>query len=133
MVNADSCRVTVPEVIPNQTVVFGCDIPAGRWAVRCARGDVQTIYSVADELESPPMVALIRALTTPVEPRHLGPGVTTFEALCASAPLRLDDGFLAETSTELSGVFSGLIRLQRRSSRDRSLRSVDAYRGYEFP
>lgn len=33
-VNADSCRVTVPEVIPNQMVVFGCDIPAERWAVR---------------------------------------------------------------------------------------------------
>jgi hypothetical protein len=32
------------------------------------------IYSVFDELESPPMVALIRALTTPVEPRRAAPG-----------------------------------------------------------
>jgi hypothetical protein len=96
-VNADSCRVTVPEAIPNQMVVFGCDIPAESWGVRCARGDVPMVYSVADELESPPMVALVRALTTPVEPRYLGPGVTTFEALCASGPVRLDNAFFAES------------------------------------
>ena len=96
-VNADSCRVTVPEVIPNQMVGFGCDIPAERWAVRRARGDVPMVYSVADELESPPLVALLRALNTPVEPRYLGPGVTPFEALCASAPVRLDNAFFAES------------------------------------
>ena len=62
-VNADSCRVTVPEVIPNQLVGFGCDIPAERWAVRRRRGDVPMVYSVADELGSPPLVALLRALT----------------------------------------------------------------------
>ena len=96
-VNADSCRVTVPEVMPNQLVAFGCDIPAESWAVRRARGDAPMIYSVFDEVESPPMVAGIRALTTPVEPRYLGPGVTTFEALCASAPVRLDNAFFAES------------------------------------
>lgn len=78
-------------------VGFGCDIPAESWAVRRARGDVQMVYSVADELESPPMVALRRALTTPVEPRYLGPGVTTFETLCASAPMRLDNAFFVES------------------------------------
>jgi hypothetical protein len=36
-----------------------------------ARGDVQMVYSVADELESPPMVALRGALTTPVEARAI--------------------------------------------------------------
>jgi hypothetical protein len=89
-VNADTCRVTVPEVIPNQMVVFGCDIPAESWAVRRGHGDAEMVYSVFDELESPPMVALTRALTTPVEPRYLGPGATTFEALCASVPVRRD-------------------------------------------
>ena len=96
-VNADSCRVTVPEVVANQLVGFGCDIPAENWTVRRARGDVPMIYSVFDEVESPPMAAGIRGLTTPVEPRYLSPGVTTFEALCASVPVRIDNAFFAES------------------------------------
>jgi len=96
-VNADSCRVTVPELIPNQLVAFGCDIPAESWAARRARGDAPMSYSVFDELESPPMVALIRALTTPIERQYVGSGVTTFEALCATAPVRLDNAFFAES------------------------------------
>jgi hypothetical protein len=61
------------------------------------------VYSVADELKSPPLIAMLRALTTPVEPRHLGPGVTTFEALCASAPVRLDNAFFADSRAERPG------------------------------
>lgn len=96
-VNADSCRVAVPEVIANQMVLFGCDVPAASCAARGARGDVPIVYSMADELDTPPMVALLGALRTPVEPRYLGPGVTSFEALCASRPVRLDNAFFAES------------------------------------
>ena len=102
-VNADSCRATVPELIPNQLVAFGRDIPAERWAVRCARGDAPMSYAVFDELESPPLVALIRAVTTPVERRYLGPRVTTFEALCATAPVQVDNAFFAESRAGRSG------------------------------
>jgi hypothetical protein len=59
--------------------------------------DVPMVYSLADELESPLMAAVIRALTAPVGPHYLGSGVTTFEALCASAPVRLDNACFAES------------------------------------
>ena len=50
--------------------------------VRIQHGSVPMVYSVANGLESPPMVALLRALYTPVEPRYLGPGITTFVSRC---------------------------------------------------
>lgn len=96
-VNADSCRVTVPVVLPNQMVLFGCDIPADKWAARCARNDVPMIRAVFEELDAPAMVALFGALTTPVDAACRGPGVTTFEALAGATTVRLDNAFFAES------------------------------------
>jgi len=96
-VNADSCRVTVPTIVPNQMVLFGCDIPSDKWAARCARDDVAMIYAVFEALDTAAMKALFGALTTPVEAGFLGPRVTTFEALCAATTVHLDNAFFAES------------------------------------
>ncbi|MBX9605748.1 MAG: hypothetical protein K2Y51_05965 [Gammaproteobacteria bacterium] len=97
-VNADSCRLQGVPPLANQVVLFGCDIPAAAWQARCARADVPMIYSVAAEAGAPAMVALLTALTTPVDAALLrAPRVTTFEALATAAGVRLDDSCFEES------------------------------------
>lgn len=97
-VNADSCRLHGVPPLANQVVLFGCDIPAPAWQARCARADVPMIYSVAAEAGAPAMVALLGALTAPVDAAVLrAPHVTTFEALATAAGVRLDDSCFAES------------------------------------
>lgn len=97
-VNADSCRLVGVPAIANQLVLFGCDAPTPAWEARCARGDVPMIYSVAAEVSAPAMVALLGALTAPVDAAVLrAEGVTTFEALATAAGVRLDDSCFAES------------------------------------
>lgn len=96
-VNADSCRVTVASVMPNQMVLFGRDIPPDKWAARSARNDAAMVYAVFEALDTPAMVTLFGALTTPVEAASRGSGVTSFEALCAATTVRLDNAFFADS------------------------------------
>ncbi|MGE0860868.1 MAG: hypothetical protein AB7I01_14740 [Gammaproteobacteria bacterium] len=97
-VNADSCRLQGVPPLANQVVLFGCDVPTAAWQARRARADAAMIYSVAAEAGAPAMVALLTALTTPVDAALLqAPGVTTFEALAASAGVRLNNSCFDES------------------------------------
>jgi len=96
-VNADSCRVTVPSIMENRLVLFGCDFPAESYAALLQRDDVPKIFSVYAEIEAAPMVALLTALKTPVAESCKRSGYTTFETLCADKILITDNSYFEES------------------------------------
>ncbi len=96
-VNADSCRVTVPQLIPTQSVLFGCDFPPEQYAKVQARCDVPMLFSVYDEVDSEPMQAFLKRVTAPLADTYKLPGYTTFEALCTQKTIEIDNSFFAES------------------------------------
>ena len=96
-VNADSCRVTVPAVMPIQSVLFGCDIPAEGYAALLHRDDIPKVFSVYEEIDTAPIKALLNALTAPVAESFKLSGHTTFEALCAEKTYTLDNSYFDES------------------------------------
>ena len=106
-VNADSCTVTVANVMENQAVLFGCDIPPDRYAAIVERDDLPKVYSVYAGIDSAPVVALLDALRTPVAAQYLRDGCTTFEALCAGKTLKMDNSFFEESRRGKPPLASG--------------------------
>jgi len=96
-VNADSCRVSVPSVLPSRLIGFGGDIPADKCEAIRRRDARPLVMSLEAEADAPPMRALLAAVTAPV-PEHVARQGRTFEALCAAKnDTRIDDSFFAES------------------------------------
>ncbi len=96
-VNADSCRVSVPQVIDTQVVLFGCDFPPGKYAEIKRQRNIPMLFSVYDELESETMVDFLRRVKEPIADTFKQNGSTTFEALAADKPVEIDNAFYAES------------------------------------
>jgi len=96
-VNADSCRVTVPSVMPSKLIGFGCDIPADKCEAIRQRDTRPLVMSLEAEIDEPHMVELLAAVTAPVPERFSREG-RTFEALCAAKNnTRIDNAFFEES------------------------------------
>ncbi len=96
-VNADSCRVSVPSILPNQVVSFGCDFPADKYEVILERCDVPTLFSVYDETDHEEMIAFLKAVTEPLAEKYKCDGYVTFEQLCAEKTIEIDNSFFEES------------------------------------
>jgi hypothetical protein len=96
-VNADSCRVTTPSIIPSQAVVFACDAPDDRAAEINRRRTVPVIFDVYRALETPPMKAFVSAVTAPIADSASAMATTNFEELCAAKPVTIDNACFAES------------------------------------
>jgi hypothetical protein len=96
-VNADSCRVTVPSVMPSKLIDFGGDIPADKCEAIRQRDTRPLVMSLEAEIDEPHMVELLAAVTVPVPERFSREG-RTFEALCAAKNnTRIDNAFFEES------------------------------------
>jgi len=96
-VNADSCRVTVPSVMPSKLIGFGGDIPADKCEAIRQRDTRPLVMSLEAEIDEPYIVELLAAVTAPVPERFSREG-RTFEALCAAKnDTRIDTAFFAES------------------------------------
>lgn len=96
-VNADSCRVSVPEIIPTQVLLFGCDFPPDKYEALLADRDVPILFSVYDETDNDEMVAFLRAATEPLAEQCKVDGYVTFEQLCAEKTIKIDNSFFEES------------------------------------
>ena len=96
-VNADSCRVSVRSIVPNQLVSFGCDCPTDKYEEILKRRDVPTLFSVYDETDREEMIALLNAVTEPLAPGYKRDGYVTFEQLCAAKTIEIDNSFFEES------------------------------------
>ena len=96
-VNADSCRVSVPPIMPNQVVSFGCDFPADKYEEILKRCDVATLFSVYDETDHEEMIAFLKAVTEPLAEKYKYDGYVTFEQLCAEKTIEIDNSFFEES------------------------------------
>lgn len=96
-VNADSCRVSVPAIMPSKMIGFGCDFPTDKCEAIRKRDPRPLVFSLEAEIDEPPLVEALAALTAPVPERFLGRG-RTFEALCAAKnDTKIDNAFFAES------------------------------------
>ena len=96
-VNADSCRVSVSEIMPNQVVLFGCDFPAEKYEALIKTRDVPHLFSVYDEAEHAEMIRFLSIITESVEERYKADGYVTFEQLCSEKTIKLDNSFFEES------------------------------------
>jgi hypothetical protein len=96
-VNADSCRVSVPEVIPNRVLLFGCDFPPGKYGALLESRDIPVLFSVYDEAENDEMVAFLSAATEPLAEQYKINEYVTFEQLCSEKTIKLDNSFYDES------------------------------------
>jgi hypothetical protein len=103
-VNADSCRITVPNAIATQVILFGCDFPTDNYAARLKQVDSPALFSVYDEADNSAMLAMIAALTEPLAEGYKLDGYTTFEALCAGKTIEIDNSFYAESRSEKPAI-----------------------------
>jgi hypothetical protein len=96
-VNADSCRVTVPEIMPSKLIGSGGDIPGDKCEAIRQRDARPLVMSLEAENNEPHMVELLAAVTAPVPERFSRDG-RTFEALCAARNnTRIDNAFFEES------------------------------------
>ena len=103
-VNADSCRVSVPEIIACQTLLFGCDFPAEKYDALVKNRDVPALFSVYDETEHPEMIRFIQIVTQPLDEQYKIDGYITFEQLSAEKTIILDNTFFAESRQGKDGA-----------------------------
>ena len=96
-VNADSCRVSVPSLIPSQVILFGCDFPADKYDAILNRRNVPTLFSVYDETDRAEMTAFLKAVTEPLAEAYRCDGYFTFEQLCAENSVEIDNSFFEES------------------------------------
>lgn len=96
-VNADSGRVSAPDIIPNQVILFGCDCPPDKYQTRLKNNDVPTLFSVYDEAEHDEMIRFMSIVTTSLEEAYKLDGYVTFEQLCAEKTLKIDNSFFEES------------------------------------
>lgn len=96
-VNADSCRITIPEGMPNQVYIFGADVPPEKFAQLELEPGVPMIRSFFDEIDTPPAVSFLAAVTAPVPAGFTGDDLTTFEHLRGHDPLPVDNRFFNES------------------------------------
>jgi hypothetical protein len=96
-VNADSCRVTVPSVMPSRAICFGSDIPADKCEAIRRRDPRPLIMSLEAEIDTAPVVEALNAICAPVPGLFRGEG-RTFESLCDERNnLRIDNAFFEES------------------------------------
>ena len=96
-VNADSCRVNASSIMPNQSLLFGCDFPAERYAAVCERSNVPKLYSVYDEGEHEEMIRFIKIVTEPLAKKYQVEGYVTFEKFSEGKPVIIDNSFFDES------------------------------------
>jgi hypothetical protein len=96
-VNADSCSVTVPNIIDTQSVFWGCDFPSEKYETRLKRDQISKIFSPYDEVDREPMIAFVTAISAPIAEQYRRDEVTTFEALCADKTITLDNSYFYES------------------------------------
>ena len=97
IVNADNCRVTVPNIIDTQSVLWGCDFPSDKYETRLKRDRIPKVFSPYDEVDAGPMIAFVTAISAPIAVQYRRDGVTTFEALCAGKKIFLDNSYFYES------------------------------------
>ena len=97
IVNADSCSVTVPNIIDTQSVFWGCDFPSEKYETRLKRDQISKIFSPYDEVDREPMIAFVTAISAPIAEQYRRDEVTTFEALCADKTITLDNSYFYES------------------------------------
>lgn len=98
-VNSDSCRVDVPDVMPSKAICFGADIPPDKCEAMRRRDPRPLVMSLEAEIDTPPVVEAIAALTAPIPEPLRGAG-RSFEELCAArGPVAIDNAFFEESRT----------------------------------
>ena len=96
-VNADSCRVSVPRIIPSQVVSFRCDWPADKYEEIRKRRDVPMFFSVYDETDREEMIAFVKAVTEPLAEEYERDGYVTLDQLCAEKTITIDNSFFVKS------------------------------------
>jgi hypothetical protein len=96
-VNTDSCRVTTSSSMPLQAVAFTCDFPVEHAAAIVRRSTVPVIFNLYEELESPVIKALVRAVTKPVSAGASAAATTNFKKSCALKPVTIDNACFEES------------------------------------
>ncbi|MEM7468030.1 MAG: hypothetical protein AAF387_14240 [Pseudomonadota bacterium] len=96
-VNADSCVVSVPEYIPSQALLFGCDFPPEKYKTLLTTRDVPKLYSVYDEADREEMIAFLNAVRDPLAENYKAEGYVTFEQLCSEKDINLDNSFFDQS------------------------------------
>jgi hypothetical protein len=96
-VNADSCRVTIPSVLPSKLIGFACDIPAEKREPIRQQDPRPLVFSLKAEIDTPPVIEALAALSAPV-PEVFSREGRTFEALCAEKNnTKIDNSFFEES------------------------------------
>jgi hypothetical protein len=96
-VNADSCRVTVPKIIPSKMIMFGCDIPPDKAEAMRRRETRPLMMSLEAEMSAPHLAELLAAVSAPI-PARISEKGRTFESLCAEKnDTKLDNRFFDES------------------------------------
>jgi hypothetical protein len=96
-VNTDSCRVKVPTEISVEAVVFACDAPEEKAVSIVQLSSVPVIFDVFGSLENPVIQSFIGAVTAPVPGEAKLAKATTFDELCATKSLTINNDFYAES------------------------------------
>jgi hypothetical protein len=96
-VNADSCRVSTPFVMPNQVILFGCDFPQEKYTEVEKRADVPLLFSVYDEIDKDPMHRFLEAVREPLSDNYKYSGYVTFAGLCEQAEVQIDNSCFDES------------------------------------
>ena len=99
-VNMDSCRVTVPTMIAVDAVVFACDAPQEKTAAIKEHSQAPVIFNLADSLESTVMQSFISAVTAPIPAEARPTGATTFEKICSTKQVVINNDFYAESRSQ---------------------------------
>jgi len=98
--HADNCTIKIPDIMPTQVVLFGCDFPDDKYNERTRRDEIPKIFSVFDELDSVPVAALLAALTKSVSAGSGDENSTTFEELLVDQEIRIDGSHFDESRLE---------------------------------
>jgi hypothetical protein len=97
IVHADSCRIIGANMIETQAVFFGIDFPLDKYKVRKKRDQIPKVFSPFDEADTSPMIAAVTAISAPIDEEYMCDGFTTFEQLCASKTILVDNSFFEES------------------------------------
>lgn len=96
-VNVDSCRVTAGSMIPVEAIVFTCDAPEEKAALIAEVSSIPVIFDVFGSLDNPVIQAFVAAITAPLPSEAEAAEATTFEELCATKTVTINNDCYAES------------------------------------
>ena len=93
----DSCTVNARLSMSPQFYLFSCDFPADKYASLPMQHTIPTVICASDKIDSPPLVELLTAVRAPLAATYADNRHTTFEQLCASRPIEIDNACYEES------------------------------------